>query len=171
MVPPGVLVREVRPEDRDRVRELFAAGQEEMIGPDTADPVIDTVRNYTREVLEGELSDPFQSFARPGRCLWVAEVDSHVVGTAAATADESEPGVCILGRVNVDAEYRRQGIATSLISTAEQWATAQGHGCMRLFTTSYQADALRLYRQLGYIEIGTAPYEAVTETIMEKPLT
>ena len=53
--------------------------------------------------------------------------------------------------LEVDKEYRRQGIARSLISAAEQWATKEGFYQIRSWSSTDKQEALSMWRDLLYI--------------------
>jgi predicted GNAT family acetyltransferase len=83
----------------------------------------------------------------------VAWEDDEPVGHAhVALTDPPE-----LQDVSVRPEYRRQGVATSLASAAEQAVVARGSARLRLSVSVDNDAALALYRQLGYGDVGVPP--------------
>jgi len=55
-----------------------------------------------------------------------------------------------VGMVGVLESYRRRGIGRSLMEHAEHWAAARGAVDIRLTVWTFNEDAIRLYRDLGY---------------------
>jgi len=94
--------------------------------------------------------------AAPNRCLLVAEHSpSQLVGQVTAfggtyTADQ---GTAVL-IVEVDPAFRRQGIATHLLSEIENWAKEKGLHRLELTVLSDNIPALRLYEKCGFIREG-----------------
>lgn len=92
----------------------------------------------------------------------VAEVDGQVCGTVAirVTGPDSHPGPWLSG-LWVDAPFRGRGVAGELTRamTAETWQL----GYPELFAAT--ATAHRLFRRLGWEELGDFPYHGVTVAV------
>ena len=52
----------------------------------------------------------------------------------------------------VDKDYRRKGIAASLVSQAEEWAKMKGEEEIRVRTNLLRLESLPFYRSLGFGE-------------------
>ena len=88
----------------------------------------------------------------PGHCLDVAEHDGRVVGFIhfyARAAIEKPPEVIVQALV-VDAGLRGGGIGRTLMQRTEDWAVANGYGCVALGTQTRRDDAHAFYERLGY---------------------
>jgi N-acetylglutamate synthase-like GNAT family acetyltransferase len=92
----------------------------------------------------------------------VAEVDGQICGTVAirVTGPDSHPGPWLSG-LWVDAPFRGRGVAGELTQamTAEAWQL----GYPELFAAT--ATAHRLFRRLGWDELGDFPYHGVTVAV------
>lgn len=89
--------------------------------------------------------------------LFVAESHGRVVGLAEVYLRHDEPNPAVVVRcygylqsLMVAPAFRRQGIATRLMSAAEDWAQARGAAEMRLQTWEFDGDPLPFYDHLGY---------------------
>lgn len=79
--------------------------------------------------------------------VWVALLETEVVGTAAAVI---KSGSVYIRGMAVRPAARGSGAGTRLLQQVESWATAQG--CSRLFlsTTPFLTSAIRLYERFGF---------------------
>jgi ribosomal protein S18 acetylase RimI-like enzyme len=92
--------------------------------------------------------------------LWLAEVDSEMVGVAAITTDQSpeyaavgwdvsEPAI-VVHRLAVDPAYRSAGVALALMQQAETVARERGIPVLRVDTNTNNQATQRLFPKLGY---------------------
>lgn len=96
---------------------------------------------------------------------YVALVDGRVVGTCRVLSDG---GSARLGRLAVQRDHRRRGIADALLAAAETDARAAGRPALVL---SAQVSALPLYERAGYAARGERYLEAgIEHVVMEKRL-
>lgn len=106
--------------------------------------------NEDREFLRSALISDNRHFL-------VAELDGQVAGflTASILKNESVPflskqPICKVGTVVVHEEYRSQGIGRALMSACEAWARTRGAAELQLEVMEFNADAQRLYAELGF---------------------
>jgi ribosomal protein S18 acetylase RimI-like enzyme len=66
--------------------------------------------------------------------------------------------------LEVRTEFRRRGVATSLIAAAETACWRRGAACLRVTVGAHNDGAAALYRSLGYADAGIPPYR-VTGTV------
>ena len=59
--------------------------------------------------------------------------------------------------VQVASDHRRRGVATALISAAENEAWVRGYRCMRVSVGIHNEPAQSLYRLCGYADVGLEP--------------
>ena len=52
--------------------------------------------------------------------------------------------------LEVDKQYRRQGIAATLVAQAEQWAAQQGFAQIRSWSSNNKVEAIPMWHALGY---------------------
>lgn len=91
------------------------------------------------------------------RHFLVAELDDQVAGflTASILKNESVPfltkqPICKVGTVVVHEDYRSQGIGRALMHACEEWARTRGAAELQLEVMEFNADAQRLYLELGF---------------------
>jgi len=130
-------IRPARPEDAAAIQLLSKEG----LG-------YDYPLEKTREKLEASYLDDRQ-------CILVAEMDQDVVVGYIHLQDYDtlyfDPMKNILG-LAVFTEFRRRGIATKLLSEAEEWAQETGAAGVRLVSGISREDAHAFYTRMGYQE-------------------
>ena len=156
---PAVLLREVRWNDFDDLREIYyrlydERARGEPIGitlhgerPSLADEVDWFARMY-RDVLNGE------------QILSVAEVDGRVIGSCSVRRHGSSASfegghVAVLGIVVAEA-HRGRGIGEALMRHAIERCRGKFE-VIRLTVFSVNERARRLYRRVGFVETGHQP--------------
>lgn len=72
--------------------------------------------------------------------------------------DETEQGEFYLDSLGVLPEYRGKGIATTLINSMIDKASAQGHKRFGLLVDPENPNAERLYKSLGFKYVGERPF-------------
>ena len=121
-----------------------------------------------RFVLPTNMADRELSFftrsTSPGNAFFIAVDDKldKVVGTVACyTSKEGPPDIATtqmnLTRVNVDAEFRGQRIASRLIEEARRHARKLGFDKLCIATLNSQTVACKMYRGMGCRLAGTSP--------------
>ncbi|MBN1326340.1 MAG: GNAT family N-acetyltransferase [Candidatus Cloacimonetes bacterium] len=73
--------------------------------------------------------------------------DQILAGSILATHDGRRGWI---NRIAIDPQYRRAGLATDLISRAEQWLESQGIGIYSCLIESWNRSSLKLFDKLGY---------------------
>jgi GNAT superfamily N-acetyltransferase len=98
------------------------------------------------------------SVAAGQTALLVAQDDAGIVGTVQLALDqpENQPHRADLAKMLVHRRARRQGLGAALMEAAEETARACGKTLVVLDTIP-GSDAERLYRRLGWLEVGTIP--------------
>jgi GNAT superfamily N-acetyltransferase len=64
-----------------------------------------------------------------------------------------------LGMLSVALALQRQGLGRQMMAAAEKFFREAGCSFSDLKIVDVRTDLLTMYRQLGYVETGTAPYE------------
>lgn len=121
--------------------------------------------DFFASTSQAEIEQTYFRAALEGRELpvvLVAEADGQVCGTVAIrdTGPESHPGPWLSG-LWVDPLFRGRGIAGEL--TQEMTEEAWQLGYPELFAAT--ATAHRLFRRLGWEELGDFPYHGVTVAV------
>ena len=97
----------------------------------------------------------------------IAIEDAELIGSASLIEHDMDDRAELtpwLADVFVKPEYRRRGVATSLIERIED--EARSAAITRLFL--YTPDAAELYRRLGWSDFETCEYKGTTVVIMAK---
>jgi GNAT superfamily N-acetyltransferase len=104
--------------------------------------------------FEEELRTLPGKYAPPSGRLLLVRIDGEPAATAALRP--LRPDACEAKRLYVRPDYRRRGVAGSLLKALV--AEARGLGYRHLYgdTLTVMASALDLYRRLGFVEVG--PY-------------
>lgn len=95
--------------------------------------------------LRGEYENDFSHF-------WGEQVDGVTVGYVCVRILYEEAQIC---NIAVLPEYRRQGIATRLLSTVSEYAKSQGCERCELEVNTANTPAVELYKKCGYNIAGT----------------
>ena len=100
----------------------------------------------TRKKLAASIEDP-------GQCVLVAELGPDVIAGYIHLEDYDtlyfDPMKNILG-IAVFMEFRRRGIATRLLTEAEEWAAETGTAGIRLVSGIDREGAHAFYERMGY---------------------
>jgi N-acetylglutamate synthase-like GNAT family acetyltransferase len=114
---------------------------------------------------DGELGLAAAMFEPPAGAFLVARGDgaSDPVGCAAVRV--LEPGTGEVRRVWVDPDWRRRGVARSLMDGLEAAARDLGLSTLQLATGDRQPEAIALYDATGWARAGVATYEGEAETV------
>jgi ribosomal protein S18 acetylase RimI-like enzyme len=148
-----MIIRRSMPDDFDALVELDWSSAIHHVGLDP---------EYYR-LPDREASAAFlrQRLADPNREVLVAVVDRIVAGMVDVTlVDDPAPGSIIRSvptadiGISVLEPCRRRGIGRALMAAAEASARERGARRMVLDISAANADALRFYRSLGYLESG-----------------
>lgn len=97
-------------------------------------------------------------YAPPGGGLWLAETSQgRAIGCVGLRPLADSPGSAELKRLWVAAEGRGQGLGRRLSEIALAAAGAAGYRRLALDTLPRMAEARRLYRDLGFVEVAGPP--------------
>ncbi|CDI67784.1 transcriptional regulator [Bifidobacterium animalis subsp. animalis MCC 1489] len=125
------------------------------------------------EVLGKELADPLQTF-------FVATVDGAPAGymkvnLGTAQTERMPDDHAEVQRLYVLADFKRHGLGTRFMRTAEQFASAHGKQTLWLGVWEHNEPAKAFYRAMGFVETGAHTFvlgsDAQTDLIMKHALT
>ena len=157
-------IRQFRSDDLEAVRKLFVDGQRQFAAGFETE-----IESYIEETLSRDLADVRAHYlGRPGSNFWVVEGDGRLVGTAGLQRRNEEEAE--LRRMNVAIEYRRRGIAQSLLDTVEEYARTQGYSRLLLSTIIPLVPAIAMYEKNGFRRTGQHRYGSVTVLHFSKNL-
>ena len=138
------VVRRYRDSDHAVVRDLFIRINHELVRPDLRD----AFERYVAVSLREEIDRLGDYYAERQGAFFVAydgEKLAGVFGLERLGAPSAE-----LRRMYVDAAYRRQGLARTMLDHAEQACRNAGTRLLTLSTSELQQAALAFYRASGY---------------------
>jgi ADP-ribose pyrophosphatase YjhB (NUDIX family)/GNAT superfamily N-acetyltransferase len=139
--PPGILIRDARPEDEARVLALLP------LVPANADTSPDGLQAAAQRLRE-----------RLGLEVLVAEADGQVVGFLALSFIPVLSGLrALIDDLAVDPAYRRQGIGAALVEAAVQRADRRGATHLLVDTSRGDSSARDFYRACGFEDGVIAP--------------
>jgi ribosomal protein S18 acetylase RimI-like enzyme len=100
--------------------------------------------------------------ARGDRVLLVAEDGQGICGTVQLNLDlpDNQPHRADLCKMLVHRRARRQGLGRALMRAAEEAARERGRTLLVLDAVT-NGDAARLYKELGWVEVGPIPNYAL----------
>ncbi len=138
-----VIIRTYEPMDHDRVWALHREGvsdtRAEYPGEDYSDQEED-LRNIERDYLA------------PGSNFFVAEANRRLVGMVAVQRIDGQ--TARLRRMRVTGAWRRKGLGTDLLDTAEDFCREMGYNRIILDTTEQQRAAQQLYEKASFTRTG-----------------
>jgi ribosomal protein S18 acetylase RimI-like enzyme len=115
---------------------------------------------------EGFLED---YLARPDKFILVADIDSEVVGYLSCEEHyEDETSYIYLDDFCVDYNYRGLGIGTSLISSADEYASNNNFGDLRLHVENENINSIRFYNNLGFLPLSKDDNRTLMQRIIIK---
>ena len=91
-------------------------------------------------------------YTAPHGAFWVLRDDTRVVGCVGV--DRIDARTAELHRLYVDASQRGRGIGQRLVETVLDWARAQGLARVVLWSDTRFENSHRLYRRLGFAQLG-----------------
>jgi len=130
--------------------------------------VADTLREFGFErdpELDRDLDDPDGTYV----ALWIALVGGEVAGSVALR--DLGGRTYELKRMYLRSAHRGRGIGKRLLTTALDWAVANGAKVVRLDTTEQMTAARRLYEAAGYVRVpGDSPRQGQQRLLYELTL-
>lgn len=148
---PEIRIRSFTPEDHEMVRDMFVAGMLDYC-PEGENQEL---RDYIEHSLNNDLSDIQGTYFSSGGHFWVAtiknEKDSElIIGSIGVEGKDQKHGE--LRRLSVRKEFRRYGLARTLIAHLEKWSLERGFERVILNTDTDMKHAIKLYNALGFTE-------------------
>lgn len=136
-------------------QQLEASKKQQPFGGDKEDEIQERTQNLVAHSIKSETAI----------CL-VAEDKEQIIGTLSAYIYEKPavqlPTVAVLYSLWVAPEHRRQGIAQSLLTTAEQTLQNMGAQSLQVAWDSGNLPAEQFWQQSGF-----NPYEVIASKILK----
>lgn len=102
---------------------------------------------WSENSIRSELTNPLS--------LWVVAAENDRL--AGYVGSQSVMGEADMMNLAVDPAYRRQGIGTGLVSVLVDKLRTNGITCLMLEVRASNAQAIGLYQQLGFVQVGRRP--------------
>ena len=102
---------------------------------------------WSENAISGELTNPLS--------LWIVAVDNDCV--AGYVGSQSVMGEADMMNIAVAPEYRRQGIAESLVNALISQLKSNDVHCLTLEVRASNDPAIALYQKLGFLQVGRRP--------------
>lgn len=124
---------------------------------------------WMEPIDEQVLRYPDEHIINKGGSILMAIVNGEIVGTVALKF--VEPGVYEFTKMAVDEKYRGLKIGKALALAAIEKARAMGARKIILYSNTILANAIALYRKLGFKEVPVDSVYERSDIKMELPLT
>ncbi|MBT6096239.1 MAG: GNAT family N-acetyltransferase [Rhodospirillaceae bacterium] len=128
-----------------------------LLAPDT---MKEAFEHYIQNSIDDEMGRIAEYYAEKGGGFWVAEADGELIGMFGL--EPSGTDAMELRRMYVHPDWRRQGIANTMLRTAEDLCRSEGCKRLDLSTSEVQPDALAFYRAAGYAQTRDEVADAAT---------
>lgn len=132
-------IRLFQPEDQHAAREVIVVGLGERFG-------------FINEALNPDLDDIMRIYITAGDIFLVGYVGMQLVGTGALV--KRGEGLSEMVRISTRKDYRKCGIASTIITRLVELARERGDQRIIMGTNLDWEDAIHLYKQLGFTEFG-----------------
>ncbi len=139
-----LVIRRFVASDQVAVRRMILDGLGEHFG-------------FVDESLNPDLDDIRTSYVATGGLFVVAEIGGQIVGTGALVREEPEVGRLV--RMSVRSDFRRRGIARSLVAHLVKAARQRRYRRLVLETNGDWFDAIGFYPSCGFTEYARTPEE------------
>lgn len=142
-----------------KLQYLCYQGEAEMYGDYSIEPLTQSLETLKAELAQGT--------------VLVARLGEEVVGSVRGMMEGDGDGTARIGKLIVHPRMQRHGLGGRLLRAIEERLAAEKEAKRyRLFTGHHSEMNLRLYRKLGYEQVGSV--EQVTRRLslvhMEKPV-
>ncbi|MFI0942059.1 GNAT family N-acetyltransferase [Streptomyces sp. NPDC021020] len=124
-----------------KLQYLCYQSEAEIYGDYTIEPLTQTLDELRAELAEG--------------CVLVARLGPEVVGSVRGTVDGD--GTAVIGKLIVHPRLQRHGLGGRLLSALEDRLAAEREAKVYQLSTGHRSEVnLRMYRKLGYSQVGVA---------------
>ncbi|MFI9101475.1 GNAT family N-acetyltransferase [Streptomyces fildesensis] len=140
----SVTISTANPDDAEKILKLqylCYQSEAELYGDYTIEPLTQTFEALRAELAEG--------------CVLVARLGDEVVGSVRGVVDAD--GTARIAKLIVHPRMQRHGLGGRLLHAVEERLTAESEAKRYRLYTGHRSDLnLRLYRKLGYEQVGDA---------------
>ncbi|MDA6069712.1 GNAT family N-acetyltransferase [Flavobacterium sp. AC] len=121
------------------------------------------------KIRDGEDHAFYNQFNKTDAIKHVIVFYENDIAVGCGAFREKENDTVEIKRMFVHPDYRKKGIATTLLEALEIWATEVNYNYTILETGKKQPEAINLYQKLGYSVIPNyPPYESMDNSVCMK---
>jgi ribosomal protein S18 acetylase RimI-like enzyme len=146
---------------KEEVKRLFTEYTDFLVSGDAEFKNYLEIQKYDRELENLE-----EKYGLPYGRLYVAFCEKQIAGCIALR--KLNDTQCELKRLYVKPQFRNKGIAKLLVETVISDAKEIGYGSMLLDTLPFLTTAIKMYRKIGFYEIGCYNKSPLDNTIYMK---
>lgn len=125
------------PSNEVTAREVILEGFKERFG-------------FIDPALNPDLKEMYKTYSQNGWHFLVGLLDEQVVCTGALIREDNT--TCRIARMSVKKDYRRQGLAETMLKTLERLAMESGTSILVLETNQEWESAVQFYIKMGFTE-------------------
>ncbi len=165
----NIQYRQAKAADLDGIAALAGQAAARMVsqGIDQWDELYPIREDFEQDIIRGQLT--VGMLGDEIAVIYTINGEYEPEYESAKWKDPDKP-FCILHRLCVNPLFQNQGIARRTMEHIEQEAAAKGIRAIRLDVFSQNPHALKLYRNRGFEEVGTARWRKGLFYLMEKYL-
>ena len=146
---------------KDEIKSLFTEYTEYLVEND-----IEFKKYLEIQKYDNEIENPEDKYGMPWGRLYIAFYENQVAGCIALRKlNETE---CEMKRLYVKPEFRNKGIAKMLIEKVISDSKEIGYSSMLLDTLPFLQTAIKMYKKIGFYEIGCYNDSPLDNTIYMK---
>lgn len=146
---------------KDEIKSLFTEYTEYLVENDVEFKKYLEIQKY-----DNEIENPEDKYGMPWGRLYIAFYENQVAGCIALRKlNETE---CEMKRLYVKPEFRNKGIAKMLVKKVISDSKEIGYSSMLLDTLPFLQTAIKMYKKIGFYEIGCYNDSPLDNTIYMK---
>ena len=146
---------------KDEIKSLFTEYTEYLVEND-----IEFKKYLEIQKYDNEIENPEDKYGMPWGRLYIAFYENQVAGCIALRKlNETE---CEMKRLYVKPEFRNKGIAKMLVEKVISDSKEIGYSSMLLDTLPFLQTAIKMYKKIGFYEIGCYNDSPLDNTIYMK---
>ena len=146
---------------KEEVKRLFTEYTDFLVSGDAEFKKYLEIQKYDRELENLE-----EKYGLPYGRLYVAFCENQIAGCIALR--KLNDTQCEMKRLYVKPQFRNKGIAKLLVEKVISDAKEIGYGSMLLDTLPFLTTAIKMYRKIGFYEIGCYNKSPLDNTIYMK---
>lgn len=146
---------------KDEIKSLFTEYTEYLVENDVEFKKYLEIQKY-----DNEIENPEDKYGMPWGRLYIAFYENQVAGCIALR--KLNDTQCEMKRLYVKPEFRNKGIAKMLVEKVISDSKEIGYSSMLLDTLPFLQTAIKMYKKIGFYEIGCYNDSPLDNTIYMK---